>query len=116
MCLGDGQTVKAFGRGSIYFTMVFKMSNPKKVTMNNALYVAGLTCNLFSVRASVAKGNKAKFGETECWVHDKNEKLLGMGSLVDKLYYLDYTTVTQECVATALRLQIGNKADIGISG
>ena len=35
-----------------------------------------------------------------------------MGSLVDKLYYLDCKTITQEHVTTASGSQIGNKADL----
>ena len=54
VCLGDCHTVEAFGKGNIHFTMVFKMSKPKKVTICNALYVPKLACNLFSVRAAVS--------------------------------------------------------------
>ena len=66
VCLGDGRTVEAFGRGNIHFTMIFIMSKPKKVTMRNALYIPDLACNLFSVRAATAKGNTVKFGNTRC--------------------------------------------------
>ena len=30
VCLGDGRTVEAFGRGNIHFTMALKMKKPKK--------------------------------------------------------------------------------------
>ena len=98
VCLGDGRTVEAFGRGNIHFTIVFKMSKPKKVTMHN---VPKLACNLFSVRAAAANRNTVKFGNTRCWIRDRNGKLLGMGSLADKLYYLDCKIITQEHVAVA---------------
>ena len=88
VCLGDGCTVEVFAKGNIYFTMVFKMSKPKNVTMHNVLYVPKLACNLFSVRAAAAKGNTVKFENTSCWIHDRNEKLLGMGSLADNLYWI----------------------------
>ena len=88
------------------------MSKPKNVTMHNVLYVPKLACNLFSVRAAAAKGNTVKFGNTNCWIRDRNEKLLGMGPLADKLYYLDCETITQEHVATASGSRVGNKADL----
>ena len=96
VCLGDGRTVEAFAKGNIHFTMVFKMRKPKKVTIHNVLYVPKLACNFFSVRAAASKGNTVKFRDTSCWIRDRNGKLLGMGSLADKLYYLDYETITQE--------------------
>ena len=71
-----------------------------------------MACNLFSVRAAATKGNTVKIGNTRCWIHDRNRKLLGMGSLVDKLYYLDYKTITREDVATASGSRVGNKADL----
>ena len=37
VCLEDGRTVEAFGRGNINLRMVFKISDPKKVTMCNGL-------------------------------------------------------------------------------
>ena len=55
VCLGDSRTMEAFAKGNSHFTMVFKMSKPKKVTMHNVLYVPKLACNLFSVRAAAAK-------------------------------------------------------------
>ena len=48
-----------------------------------------VTCNLFSVRAALAKGNAVEFGPNHCCIWDANGKLLGMGSLADKLYQLD---------------------------
>ena len=61
VCKGDGRTVEAFGKESIHFIMVFRMSRPKNVTMHNGLYVPKLACNLFSVRTAAAKGNNVKF-------------------------------------------------------
>ena len=52
--LGDGQTVEAFGRGNVHLTMFFTLSNPKKVTMHDALYVVHLKYNLLSVKAAAA--------------------------------------------------------------
>ena len=112
VCLGDGHAVKAFGSGNIQFKMIFEGNKFKKVTMYNALYVPELACNLFSVRAAAIKGNTVEFGDTRCWIYDRDGKLLGMGSLVKKLYYLDCRTITQEQVAVASGSQIGNEADL----
>ena len=76
--------------------------------MYNALYVPKLTCNLFSVRAAATKENTVKFGGARCWIRDKYGKLLGIGSLVDKLYYLDCNVITPDCVAVATTCQVGN--------
>jgi len=108
ICLGNGQIVEALGRGNIHFTMVFKMSKPKKATMYNALYVPKLACNLFSVKAVATKGNTVKFGNNSCWIHDRNGKLLGIGSLVDKLYYLKCNATIQEHAA----ITSGHQADL----
>ena len=59
--MGDGRTIEAHGKGDIHFTMIFENNLPRKVTMCNALYVPKLTCNLFSVRATVTRGNTVKF-------------------------------------------------------
>jgi len=88
VCLDDGRIMEALGRGNIHFTMVFKMSKPNKATMYNALYVPKLACKLFSVRAAATKGNTVKFGNNSCWICDRNGKLLGIGSLVDRVLIL----------------------------
>ena len=66
--------------------------------MYDVLYVPKLTCNLFSVRAAVAKGNAVEFGPNDCCVWDENGKLHGKlhgkGSLADKLYQLNCQVVT----------------------
>ena len=52
--------------------------------------------NLLSVRSAVAHGIYIKFGESRCWIQNKNSKVCGMGFLVDKLYQLDCEHVTVE--------------------
>ncbi len=69
--------------------MQFKVSDPKKCVMHQVLYVPKLACNLFSVRAAASKGNCVKFGRSKCWIRNPRGRLLGMGSLVGKLYRLD---------------------------
>jgi len=66
VCMGDGRTVETFGRGNVHLTMFFTLSNPKKVTMYDTLYVPHLKYNLFSVKAAATKSNVVKFGETKC--------------------------------------------------
>ena len=78
--------------------MLFKVSEPKQAVMYNILYVPQLACNLFSVRTAASKGNTIKLGHSKCWIRDRNGKLRGMGSLVDKMYQLDCQPVSMECV------------------
>ena len=56
VALGDGRVVKALGSRCVQMNMMFPANEPKKAVLYNVLYVPKLTCNLFSVRAAVAKG------------------------------------------------------------
>ena len=80
--MGDGSTVEAYGRGDIHFTLTLENNMSKNVTMCNTLYISKLTCNLFSIRATVTKGNTVKFENGSCRIYDRNGILLGTGSLV----------------------------------
>ena len=110
--MGNGHMVEACGKGDIQFKMTLENDRPKAVTMRGTLYVPKLTCSLFSVRATVMKGNTVKFENGGCLIYDKNEILLGTGSLVDKLYYLKFESVAQESIAIATGSEVENKADL----
>ena len=110
--MGDGHMVEACGKGDIQFKMTLENDRPKTVTMRGTLCVPKLTCSLFSVRATVMKGNTVKFENGSCLIYDKNGILLGTGSLVDKLYYLKFESVAQESIAIATGSEIENKADL----
>ena len=69
--------------------MLFQATKSRKAVLYDVLYVPKLTCNLFSVRAAVSKGNAIEFGPQKCCIRDEYGKLRGMGSLVDKPYQLD---------------------------
>jgi hypothetical protein len=101
VALGDGRAVEALGIGRVQVNMLFKLSNPKKCTIYDVLYVPKLTCNLFSVRAAAMKGNFIKFGQTSCWIRNKLGELCGMGSLAGKLYQLNCEFLTTESVSVA---------------
>ena len=110
--MGNGHVVEACGKGDIQFKMTLENDRPKTVTMRGTLYVPKLTCSLFSVRATVMKGNTVKFENGSCLIYDKNGILLGTGSLVDKLYYLKFESVAQESIAIATGSEVENKADL----
>ena len=67
--LGDGRTVEAIDTGDIQVNMTFKVSEQKSCVMRGVLYVPKLTCNLFSVRAAVLKGNTVRFGKSIYWIN-----------------------------------------------
>ena len=69
--MGDERTIEAHGKGDIHFTMILENNLPRKVTMCNALYIPKLTCNLFSVRATVTRGNTVKFEKEICRIYDE---------------------------------------------
>ena len=100
--LGDGRSVEALGVGNVHLSMVFNISDHKRAVVHQVLYVPKLACNLFSVRAAAAKGNSVKFSHSKCWIRDRNGKLRGMGSLVDKIYHLNCEPATKEKVSAAL--------------
>jgi len=64
--------VEACGKGDIQFTMTPDNDKPKKVTMRDTLYKPKLTCSLFSVRATVTKGNTVEFDNGSCMIRNKN--------------------------------------------
>ena len=66
------------------------------------LYVPKLNSNLFSVRAAISKGNSIKFGASKCLIKNKNGKLVGMGTLTNKLYILDCEPVTPHNASVAV--------------
>ena len=98
------------GVGNVRLKMLFKVSKPKQAVMYNVLYVPQLACNLFSVGAAASKGNTVKLGHSKYWMQDRNGKLCGMGSLVDKMYQLDCQPVSMECASTASEQR--NDADL----
>ena len=69
--------------------MLFQATESRKAVLYDVLYMPKLTCNLFSVRAAVSKGNAIEFGPQKCCIRDEYGKLHGMGSLVDKIYQID---------------------------
>ena len=91
---GDGRVVKALASGRVQMNILFPAAEAKKAVLYDVLHVPKLTCNLFSVRAVVAKGNAVEFGPNSCCIWDENGKLRGMGSLADKLYQLDCEVVS----------------------
>jgi len=94
VALGDGRVVEALGSGRVRMKVLFPAAEAKKAVLYDVLYVPKLTCNLFSVRAVVAKGNAVEFGPNSCCIWDENGRLRGMGSLADKLYQLDCEVVS----------------------
>ena len=71
------------------------------------LYVPKLACNLFSVRAAASRGDVVKFGQSKCWIRDRDGKLRGMGSLTDKVYQLNCKPLTTEQASPALEERNG---------
>ena len=78
--------------------MMFNMSDPKRAVVHQVLYVPKLACNLFSVQAAAAKGNSIKFSRSKCWIRDRDGKLRGMGSLVDKFFVVPSTAVYHDTI------------------
>lgn len=86
--LGDGRQVAAMGTGKVRLEMLHKRRKSLTVTLNNALYVPGLTCNLFSVRSANLSGGGVTFIGNKCVIYNKKGKACGFGSVTGKLYKL----------------------------
>ena len=80
--------------------MKLKEGEPKKCAFNRMLYVPELACNLFSIRAAVAKGNSGK-SRSKCWIQNPSGNPCGTGLLVGKLYQLDCEPVSAEHASVA---------------
>ena len=106
--LGDGRVVEAVGVGTIRLNMFFKVSNAKRATMYNVLYVPQLACNLFSVSAAAKKGNTVKFDNLKCWITGPNGKLKGMGHAYGKLYQLKCKVIIAEESASVVSEDVSN--------
>ena len=75
-------TPRTCGKGDIQFIIILDNEKPKRVIMRDTLYVPKLTCSLFSVRATVMKGNAVEFENGSYMIYNRNGILLGTGSLV----------------------------------
>ena len=87
--LGDGHTISAIGVGKN--EVITQLHNGERVVcwMTDVLYVPKLTNNLFSVHAATSKGNTISFKHNDCYIRNKNRKVIGTGSSLGKLYQLD---------------------------
>ena len=87
--LGDGHTVSAIGVGKV--KVITQLHNGDRVIcwMTNVLYVPKLTNNLFSINTATTKGNTVSFRHNDCYIRNKNRKVIGTGSSLGKLYKLD---------------------------
>ena len=83
--------------------MKLKVGEPKKYIIYRVLYVPELACNLFLVRAAVAKGNSVKFSKSKCCIRNLSGNLCVTGLLVGKLYQLDCEPVSAEHASVVLK-------------
>ena len=87
--IADGHTVNAVGKGNVQITVRVSRKVTRLSTMYDVLHVPDLKTNLFSVRSATEKGVIVQFGHTRCWLKNSKGMIRAMGTLVDKLYYLD---------------------------
>jgi hypothetical protein len=87
--LGDGHTIDALGVGNIPITVRISRRETKICTVYNVLHVPDLKVNLFSVKSAAEKNIIVQFGHSRCWLKNKHGKVRAMGTLINKLYYLD---------------------------
>ena len=93
--LGDGHTVDAIGIGTVGIMLTLGRKVSRAGTIHDVLHVPRLAENLFSVRSATEKGKIIQFGNNRCWLKDEQGKVRAMGTLRNKLYYLDCEPLTR---------------------
>ena len=87
--VGNGELVDAKFEGTVKI-VVRTGGKIIKLKLTNVLYVPELKYNLLSVPMAATMGKKVEFDESTCSIIDKQTKeVIGTGSKVGKLYYLD---------------------------
>eukprot|EP00795_Rhopilema_esculentum_P011835 gene11835-2369_t len=81
--LGDNQTI---GKGTYRLTTDIG-GQPQKIALNEVLYLPDLGRNLLSVRALTNREATVEFESDKCKI-SHNSKVLGIGELRGKLYFL----------------------------
>eukprot|EP00794_Sanderia_malayensis_P002818 gene2818-3255_t len=84
--LGDNRTILAYGKGSCHIISDLGMDT-QRIFLNDVLYLPDLEKNLLSVRAMTNLDALVEFAGDECKI-SRNGKLLAIGQLVGKLYFL----------------------------
>ena len=110
----SSQAVSRVLHSSSYVTLSNSRSKSKAVSYNLTPHTS--SCLLMSVERNstrtsqiadvllskdVSKGN-FKFGHTRCWIRNYSGKLCSMETIVDKLYQLNYDTISSEKAATVV--------------
>ena len=70
--LGDGRHVKAEGRGSVRLRVRDNKDTECVIRLSSVLFVPDLSCNLFSVRDIMDKGNMMLFDDITCSIISKD--------------------------------------------
>lgn len=87
--IADGRVVDAIGTGNIRISASVSRKVNRKGTLHDVLHVPDLKQNLFSVKSATSRDLIIQFGHTRCWIKNKRSQIHAMGTLVNKLYYLD---------------------------
>ena len=93
--LGDGRHVKAEGKGSVCLCIKDDKEAERVIRLSSVLYVADLSCNLFSVRDITNKGNRMMFDDITCSVITRGDVVIASGHKRGYLYVLDGTADCQ---------------------
>ena len=98
--IADGTEVQVVGKGSVKLRVQVGRGKQRNATVNDVLHVPNLNSNLFSVKAATQGGFVIQFGHTRRWLKDKYGIVHAMGTIKNKLYYLDLAdSVHQACTA-----------------
>ena len=98
--IADGTKVQVVGKGSVKHRVKVGRDKQRNVTVNDVLHVPNLNANLFSVKAATQRGFVVQFGHTRCWLKDKYGIVHAMGTIKNKLYYLDMA-ISEHLACTA---------------
>ena len=82
--IANGTVCTALGIGKLIMYTCVSDTRSVKCTLSDVLYVPNLSSNFFSVRAATLHGNVVKFGQSQCWISEAKDNLVGTGLLQDQ--------------------------------
>jgi transposase InsO family protein len=90
--IADGSKVQVIGKGNVKLQVWVSPNKSRPATLYNVLHVPELSGNLFSVKAATQHGHVIQFGHTRCWIKNRRKMVCALGTIMDRLYYLDVRT------------------------
>ena len=97
--LGDGNSLKVAGEGTIDMDMLLDDGVTRGCALNRVLYVPELAYNLVSVSRAAESGKTVHFDDSGCEFRDQHGEVIALGARQGSLYYLKFARKSQANLA-----------------